>query len=149
MGRKFGSSPDTTGNHHYFRMAVAGPMARTIDDIELGWKALIKPWHQNNQWLEVDENKTLDQYKVAYLDEWKFGNDKIPVSSSVKEKLNNLVSALKSKGVETDNVQPIILQKCDKCICSLWLIWSLPNNPGSFANSSNKNFQMELLSKLI
>lgn len=106
MGRKFGSSPDTTGNHHYFRMAVAGPLARTIDDIELGWKALIKPWHQNNQWLEVDENKTLDQYKVAYLDEWKFGNDKIPVSSSVKEKLNNLVTALKSKGVEADNVQP-------------------------------------------
>lgn len=71
MGRKFGSSPDTTGKHHYFRMAVAGPMARTIDDIELGWKALIKPWHQNNQWLEVDENKTLTSTKWPT---WMSGN---------------------------------------------------------------------------
>ena len=30
---------------------------RTIDDIDLGWKALIKPWYQNNKWLVVDTNQ--------------------------------------------------------------------------------------------
>ena len=106
MGKKFGSSPDTTGNEKYRCMAVAGPMARTIDDIELGWTALIKPWHDKNKWLSVDKRKDLHQYRVAYFDEWHFGNDKIPISNSVKEKLQLLVDSLKNRGVAMDNVQP-------------------------------------------
>ncbi len=106
MGKKFGSSPDTTGNGKYFKMAVAGPMARTIDDIELGWNALIKPWYDNNKWLPVDENKSLAQYKLAYFDEWHFGNDKIPISNTIKEKLQMLVDSLKSRGTTMANVQP-------------------------------------------
>ena len=42
MGKKFGSSHDTTHSHKYFAMGVAGPMARTIDDSEIGWKGLRK-----------------------------------------------------------------------------------------------------------
>ncbi|MFN8318062.1 MAG: amidase family protein [Saprospiraceae bacterium] len=106
MGRHFGSSPDTTGNHHYYRLAVAGPMARTIDDIDLGWKALIKPWYQNNKWLVVDTTKSLSSYKIAWFGELQLPNDKISVSSDVLTKLNQLVSNLNKEGVNTNNVQP-------------------------------------------
>jgi len=106
MGKKYGSSPDTTGNGKYFSMAVAGPMARTVDDIELGWNAMIKPWHDNNTWLPVEENKGLSEYKLAYFDEWRFGKDKIAVSTSVKQRLQTLVDSLKSHGVAMENVQP-------------------------------------------
>ena len=106
MGKEYGSSPDTTGTNMYFSMAVAGPMARTIEDIELGWNALIKPWYDNNKWLPVDESKNLSQYKFAYFDEWHFGNDKIPISNTVKQKLQMLVDSLKASGVTIENVQP-------------------------------------------
>lgn len=106
MGKKYGPSPDTTGSGKYFSMAVAGPMARTIDDIELGWNAMIKPWYKDNHWLEVEENKDLSGYKLAYFDEWHFGNDKIPISNAVKQKLQLLVDSLKSGGVAMENVQP-------------------------------------------
>jgi amidase len=106
MGKKYGSSPDTTGNNKYFAMAVAGPMARTIDDIELGWKAMIKPWYDNHHWLPAEENKKLSQFKIAYFDEWHFGNDKIPISTTVKQRLQLLVNALKNSGTTMENVQP-------------------------------------------
>ncbi|MBK9737573.1 MAG: amidase [Saprospiraceae bacterium] len=106
MGKNYNSAPDTTGNKKYFCMAVAGPMARTIDDIELGWNAMIKPWHDNNKWLPLEEHKDLDQYKLAYFDEWHFGNNKIPISTDVKKKLQILVSTMKSAGVKMENVQP-------------------------------------------
>lgn len=106
MGKKFGSSPDTTGHGKYFCMAVAGPMARTVDDIELGWNALIKPWYNDHNWLPVEGNKDLSQYKLAYFDEWHFGNDKIPISNAVKQKLQMLVDSLKNRGATTENVQP-------------------------------------------
>jgi amidase len=106
MGKNYGSSPDTAGNHQYFAMAVAGPLARTLDDVELGWEAMIKPWYNQNKWLKVDELKSLSQYKIAYLDEWHFGNDKIPISNTVKQKLQTLVDSLKSSGATMENVQP-------------------------------------------
>lgn len=106
MGKNYGSSPDTTGDHKYFNMAVAGPMARTIEDIELGWNAMIKPWYEKNKWLPVEENKELSDYKIAYFDEWKFGHDKIPISNTVKQKLQMLVDSLKTSGVTMENVQP-------------------------------------------
>lgn len=106
MGKNFGSSPDTTGNKKYFCMAVAGPMARTIDDIELGWKALIKPWQNDHQWLLPDSNKALSDYKIAYLDEWHFRNDKILISEDVKQKLKLLVDSLKSKQVNATYAEP-------------------------------------------
>ncbi|MBP6695348.1 MAG: amidase [Saprospiraceae bacterium] len=106
MGKKFGSSPDTTHSHKYFAMAVAGPMARTIDDIEIGWKALIKPWYQKNSWLSVDDQKPLSQYKVAYFDEWHFGNDKIPISKTIKNRLQSLVDTLSGSGVMMENKHP-------------------------------------------
>ncbi|MBK9105159.1 MAG: amidase [Saprospiraceae bacterium] len=106
MGKDYGSSPDTTGTGKYFVMAVAGPMARTVDDIELGWNAMIKPWYDNNRWLAVAKDKPLAQYKVAYLDEWHFGSDKIPISNTVKQKLATLVDSLKSNGITTEYAEP-------------------------------------------
>lgn len=106
MGNHFGSSPDTTGNKKYFAMAVAGPMARTIDDIELGWKALVKPWYKDNNWLVVDTGRALSDYKIAWLDEWHIGNDKIPIEESTKHHLKQLIDSLNQNGVITTNAEP-------------------------------------------
>jgi amidase len=109
MGKKYGSSPDTTGgNPKFLNLAVAGPMARTLDDLELSWNAMIKPWYNANSWLPVDESKPLRQYTVAYFDEWHFGNDKIPISNTIKRKLQTLVDSLKNNGVMMVNTQPEI-----------------------------------------
>ncbi len=106
MGRHFGSAPDTTGNHHFYRMAVAGPMARTIDDIDLGWKALIKPWYKKNPWLAVDSTKNLSAYKVAWFGPLDLGHDKILISPDIMAKLGKLIDTLNKAGVKTQNIQP-------------------------------------------
>ncbi len=106
MGKQFGSSPDTSGDGRYFAMAVAGPMARTVEDIELGWKALIHPWYKDHEWLKVEEGKKLSDYKVAYFDEWHFGKDKISIAAAVKQKLQCLVDSLTRNGVSVKNTQP-------------------------------------------
>ena len=40
----YGTFPDLSSDKTYVTMAVTGPIARTIEDIDLSWKALIKPW---------------------------------------------------------------------------------------------------------
>lgn len=105
MGKRFGSFPDTTGNPKYFKMVVAGPQARNIDDLELAWNALIKPW-PGNKWLSADNAKPLNKYKIAYLDEWHFGKDKIFISTDIKKSLKLLTDTLKSQGISVTNEEP-------------------------------------------
>lgn len=105
MGRNPGSFPGEPGNPKYHRMAVAGPLARTVDDVELGWNALMKHWPDSKS-LRSEPERALDQYRVAYFDEWKFGNDKLFVGNDVKTRLKQLVDALRSKGVAVTEDQP-------------------------------------------
>lgn len=105
MGRNAGSFPGEPGNPKYHRMAVAGPLARSIDDIELGWNALMAHWPDSPS-LRPEPVKRLDEYRVACFDEWKFGNDSLFVGHDVKAGLRRLTDALRSNGVEVTADQP-------------------------------------------
>lgn len=100
-----GGFPGTPGNPKYRRMMVAGPLARSVDDLELAWKAMMNKWPDQKAKM-LEPKLDLKDYRVAYLDEWKFGNDKIAVSKDIKEKLSSLVSALKSRNVAVEYDQP-------------------------------------------
>jgi amidase len=102
----YGTFPDLSKDKKYVTMAVTGPLARTIDDIDLSWKALIKPWYGQHKWHEADKNKKLNQYKIAYLEEWHFGENKIPIALSLKEKMDNLISNLTKEGVSVTLKEP-------------------------------------------
>ncbi len=106
----FGSFPGEPGNPKYRRMMVAGPLARTVDDIDLAWNAMMSKWPE--QKAKMLEPKTdLKDYKIAYLDDWKFGNDKMIVGNDIKDKLNQMTDALRSNHVSVANDQPADFDK--------------------------------------
>ena len=110
MGNDFGSFPGEPGNPKYRRMMVAGPIARSVDDIDLAWNAIMSKWPE--QKAKMLEPKTdLKNYKVAYLDEWKFGNDKVLVSKDIKDRLRKLTETLSSNNVSVTNDQPLDYEK--------------------------------------
>ena len=101
----FGSFPGEPGNPKYRRMMVTGPLARTVDDIDLAWNAIMSKWPEQKAKM-LEPKGELKDYKVAYLDEWKFGNDKMIVSQEIKDKLNALTETLKTHHVSVTNDQP-------------------------------------------
>ncbi len=101
----FGGSPGEPGDPKYHRMMVTGPIASTVDDIDLAWKAMMNKWPEQKAKM-LEPKAELKDYKVAYLDEWKFGNDKVIVSRDIKEKLSKLAESLKSNKVSVTADQP-------------------------------------------
>jgi len=106
----FGGSPGEPGNPKYHRMMVAGPLARTVDDIDLAWNAMMNKWPEQKAKM-LDPKGDLKDYKVAYLDEWKFGSDKILVSKDIKDALKKFTGTLSSKNVSVANDQPADFDK--------------------------------------
>ncbi|MBK8465382.1 MAG: amidase [Chloracidobacterium sp.] len=100
-----GSFPGEPGNAKYRRMMVAGPIARTVDDIDIAWNAMMNKWPEQKAMM-LEPKADLKDYKIAYLDEWKFGNDKVLVSEDIKDKLKSFTDTLSSKTVSVTNDQP-------------------------------------------
>ncbi len=101
----FGGSPGEPGNPKYRRMMVAGPIARTVDDIDLAWNAIMNKWPEQKAKM-LEPKGELKDYKVAYLDEWKFGSDKVVVSKDIKDKLKSFTDVLSSNHVSITADQP-------------------------------------------
>lgn len=106
----FGGSPGDPGDPKYRRMMVAGPLARTVDDIDLAWNAMMNKWPEQKAKM-LEPKGELKDYKIAYLDEWKFGNDKVLVSREIKEGLKKFTDTLASNSVSVTNDQPADLEK--------------------------------------
>lgn len=106
----FGGSPGGWGEAKYRRMMVAGPLARTVDDIELTWNAMMNNWPDQKAKM-LEPKADLRDYKIAYLDEWKFGSDKMLVSKDIKDKLKQLTETLSTKNVSVTNDQPADFDK--------------------------------------
>lgn len=102
----YGTFPDTSKSRKYITMAVVGPQARTIEDIDLAWKALIKPWYNDHQWLHANPNKKLNEYKVAWFDSWHFDQKNIPPAASLQRKMQQLVTNMQNEGVTMINEEP-------------------------------------------
>ncbi len=102
---EFGGSPGEPGNPKYHRMMVTGPIARTVDDIDLAWNAMMNKWPEQKAKM-LEPKGELKDYKVAYLDEWKFGSDKVIVSKEIKDALKKFTDTLGSNNVSVTNDQP-------------------------------------------
>lgn len=106
----FGSFPGEPGNPKYRRMMVAGPISRTIDDLDLAWNAIMSKWPDQKAKM-LEPKADLKDYRIAYFDEWKFGSDKVLVSKDIKDKLKSFTDVLSSKNVSVTNDQPSDYEK--------------------------------------
>ncbi|MDZ7694292.1 MAG: amidase family protein [Balneolaceae bacterium] len=88
---------------HVFEMAVSGPLARTVGDMELVWKIIRGPHHSDRISPRIDwhdaSGKKLDEYKIAWVDEWP---DYEP-SDEIKTVIRDFVEVLKNQGCKTEN----------------------------------------------
>jgi amidase len=79
-------------------MAVAGPLARNLDDIELLWKIIVGP-HEGDrnipriEWQGPKKN-SLSEYKIAWTDKW----PGYETSSQISNALKSLAEKLKADG---------------------------------------------------
>ena len=97
--------PGKPGNPKYRRMMVPGPLARSADDLDLAWRALMAKWPDRKQRM-LEPKVRLEDYSVAYLDEWTFRNDKMFIGQDVKMRLASLTKALESQHVVVRRDQP-------------------------------------------
>lgn len=105
-----GDGPDTTSNKKRFALNTAGPMARTAEDLESAWLILrdAKPdtrFQQPIKWKEPTGRK-INQYRLAWVDDWKSGNITSKAGNMVKEKLSQLIDSLKQHGAFVTNTAP-------------------------------------------
>ena len=93
-------------NTFLVHMAQAGPLARTIEDVELLWKIIVGP-HEGDrnipkiQWDSPKKN-LLSDYKVAWTDGW----PGFEASSQISQSIKNLADKLKAKGCNIENKIP-------------------------------------------
>jgi amidase len=98
-----------------FGLAVAGPLARTPEDLELLWQVLIKTpvdsRFQKNIKFNETQKKQINQYKIAWIDEWDRGAKSVRIGRDVKNKLNCLLDTLKNHGVSLKKDAPQIFDE--------------------------------------
>ena len=89
-------------------LAVAGPLARNIPDLELMWNVLKETPNQllKSTPYDYDTLKSLNQYDIAWYDALKFGEYQIPIHHDIKNKLAAFLDSLRLHGVKTKNTMP-------------------------------------------
>jgi len=102
-----GNAPSPKGSKGFvFHMAQAGPMARTLDDLELVWKTIRGSHHSDRNTPRVEwkdsSNKTLKDYKVAWVDQW----DDYPTSKQTRKEIKKFIDQLNKSGCKTGNSGP-------------------------------------------
>lgn len=93
-------------NTFIMHMAQAGPLARTLEDVELLWKIIVGPHESDRntpkiQWDSPKKN-LLSDYKIAWTDAW----PGFETSSQVSQSIKKLAEDLKSHGCNIENKIP-------------------------------------------
>lgn len=108
-----GDGADTSSKKKRYALNVAGPMARTAEDLEAAWRVLrdAKPdphLQKPIQWKEPS-GRSLDKFRIGWVDEWKKADrSKVKVGSLVKDKLKSFIDSLKQHDVAIENTYPDI-----------------------------------------
>jgi amidase len=115
-----GHIPPLPGQTNGFRtLAVAGPLARSIDDLALALDVLTQPTSsdRNVAPLPADIGASVDisKLKIAWTDN--FGG--VPVSKEIKDKLHDFVNRLAQAGATVHKIEP---QGMD--YNEIWELWS-------------------------
>ena len=115
-----GHIPPLPGQINGFRtLAVAGPLARSVDDLALALDVLTQPTpHDRNVAplpADLGGNIDVSKLKIAWTDN--FGG--VPVSAEIKDKLHALVNKLAQAGATVHKIEP---QGID--YNAIWELWS-------------------------
>lgn len=119
-----GTSPDSAFVYNRMALVSPGPLARTSEDLELMWKVLVntpidKRFQKPIEWKPASA-KNLNEYKIAWIDEWNTANGAIKISSETKQKLSVLIDSLKQHQVVTEKKAPDIYNELDKMFLRTW-----------------------------
>ena len=97
-----GQIPGMPGSYTQADIAVVGPMARTVDDVELGLDLMTGPddWHATAWTAELPPARTIDptSLRVAVWAD----DDACPVSTAVRSTVERAASALEGLGARVD-----------------------------------------------
>ena len=87
-------------------MTQAGPLARTLEDIEILWKVIVGPHESDRDTPRIEwypsAKKSLSDYKIAWVDAW----PDHPVSGQVSGAIRALVGTLEQHGCRVENASP-------------------------------------------
>jgi amidase len=113
-----GTSPDSAFVFTRMAMASGGPMARTPDDLKLMWEVLRNTkldtrFQKPIEW-KPSSQKTLAQYKIAWMDEWKVKDSHVEISDATKQKLYIFIDSLKQHDVIVEKNAPDIFTDLQK-----------------------------------
>ena len=115
----------------YASLAVGGPLARTPEDLKLLWNVLKETPNQFMREVPYlyDTTRVLNQYRIAWMDELKYGAHELPVSHSIKEKLKVLVDSLKQHGVSTEKTMPATFEEQFQVFNALMVCMNTQSQP--------------------
>jgi amidase len=87
-------------------MAVAGPLARSIDDVELLWKIIVGQ-HESDRnipdiYWKQPSNRSFSDYKIAWTDGW----PEYETSSQISEAIKSFAEKLKENGCNIEKKIP-------------------------------------------
>lgn len=107
-----GTSPDTTTKFTRMAMASGGPLVRSPEDLQLMWDVISETkldsrFQKPVEWKPASL-KTLDQYKIAWMDEWKTKDGNVKVSEGTRQKLNTFLDSLAQHRVALEKDAPDI-----------------------------------------
>lgn len=87
-------------------MTQAGPLARTLDDIEVLWKVIVGPHESDRDTPRIEwrtpMKKSLSEYKIAWVDGW----PGYPVSGQTSGAIKGLIGKLQQQGCQVENRSP-------------------------------------------
>lgn len=150
-----GSSPDSAFVFTRMALASCGPMARTPEDLKLIWDVMrnTKPderFQKPINWKPATD-KTIDQYRIAWMDEWNKADDVVKVSEETKSKLKLLVDSLKAHQVIAEKAAPDMYNDLEKMFLSSfgsmmgenrpWLLRKFMEMDFSKTDNGKGNFQ--------
>jgi amidase len=121
----------------YRTMAVAGPLARSVDDLALALDVLTQPTSHDRNVAPLPADLTGDvdisKLKIAWTDN--FGD--VPVSQEIKDELHAFVNTLAQAGAVVHKIEPHGIDYND-----IWETW------GSFVGAQD-NYDMSNLKRTI
>ena len=151
-----GTSPDSSYEYSRLAMASPGPLARTAGDLQLMWDVIreTKPdtrFQKPVEW-KPSSTKSLDQYKIAWMDEWNIKDGHVKVSEGTLRKLSMFLDSLQQHHVMLTKVAPDIYIDLQKMFLSSfasmmgenqpWLLRKFMEMDFSKMDNGNGNFEV-------
>jgi amidase len=128
-----GTNPDSAFKYSRMALASAGPMARTAEDLKLIWDVLqstkIDTRFQKITHPAPATAKIIGQYKIAWMDEWKYNDRFVKINKDTKEKLNTFIDSLNKHGVVVERNAPDIYTDLQKMFLSTFGYMMGENQP--------------------